>query len=108
VLIFNLLDGFLPDVLNFIMKFFNFLPNSIGNLPYFFYKSDKIAMFHTGRCGSTVLTNMIDQNPMVFWDGEVYEKFRKSILIKRFLTVNIINIIKLRSLLAKKFYGFEI
>ena len=32
-----------------------------------------IAMFHIGRCGSTVLGDMLDQHPGVYWDGEVYE-----------------------------------
>jgi hypothetical protein len=32
-----------------------------------------IAMFHNGRCGSTVLGNMLDQHPSIKWDGEIYE-----------------------------------
>lgn len=30
-------------------------------------------MFHTGRCGSTVMGNMLDQHPMINWEGEIYE-----------------------------------
>lgn len=65
-------------------------------------------MFHTGRCGSTVLANLIDQNPMIFWDGEEYEKLRKSAMPRRLLTVDILKIINLRCFFARKFYGFEI
>ena len=31
-----------------------------------------VAMFHTGRCGSTVLSDLLDQHPRVYWDGETY------------------------------------
>lgn len=32
-----------------------------------------IAMFHIGRCGSTVLAEMLKQHPKVHWDSEIYE-----------------------------------
>lgn len=32
-----------------------------------------IAMFHTGRCGSTVLGDMLNQHPSIDWDCEIYE-----------------------------------
>lgn len=32
-----------------------------------------IAMFHIGRCGSTVLAEMLKQNPQIHWDSEIYE-----------------------------------
>lgn len=34
----------------------------------------KVAMFHIGRSGSTVLTNLLSQHPRVFWDAEIYER----------------------------------
>ena len=34
---------------------------------------EPVAMFHSGRCGSTVVGDMLDQHPMIFWDGEIYE-----------------------------------
>lgn len=37
-------------------------------------KSGNVLMLHTGRSGSTLLGNMLDQNPDVFWDGETLEK----------------------------------
>ncbi|SDX92409.1 hypothetical protein SAMN05444336_11327 [Albimonas donghaensis] len=31
-------------------------------------------MLHVGRCGSTVLANMLDQNPAIHWDGKLPRK----------------------------------
>jgi hypothetical protein len=31
-----------------------------------------VAMIHTGRCGSTVLSDLLDQHPDMYWDGETY------------------------------------
>lgn len=31
-----------------------------------------LVMFHIGRCGSTVLSEMLSQHPEVYWDGETY------------------------------------
>ncbi len=33
----------------------------------------KVIMFHTGRCGSTVLGNMLNQNPRINWASEIFE-----------------------------------
>lgn len=34
-------------------------------------------MFHTGRCGSTVLTNILRQHPDMHWDGEIFNPYFK-------------------------------
>jgi len=34
-----------------------------------------VAMFHTGRCGSTVLADLSGQHPDVAWTGEVFEPY---------------------------------
>lgn len=34
-----------------------------------------ILMMHNGRSGSTLLGDMMDQHPSIFWDGETFEKF---------------------------------
>jgi hypothetical protein len=65
-------------------------------------------MFHIGRCGSTVLANLISQNPMIFWDSEVYEKYRNNSCLMRYVSSDLIKIIKMRSLFVGRFYGFEI
>lgn len=35
-----------------------------------------VLMLHVGRCGSTVLANLLEQNPKVFWDGKLPRKAR--------------------------------
>ena len=47
-------------------------------LPMFSRKkngADSVAMFHTGRCGSTVLGQMLDQHSMIKWAGEIFEEY---------------------------------
>jgi hypothetical protein len=35
-----------------------------------------ILMLHVGRCGSTVLANLLDQNPAIYWDGKLHRQAR--------------------------------
>ena len=35
-----------------------------------------VLMLHVGRCGSTVLANLLAQNPNVYWDGKLHRKAR--------------------------------
>jgi hypothetical protein len=37
------------------------------------FGQQRVAMFHAGRCGSKVLTDMLNQHPAVFWGGEIFE-----------------------------------
>lgn len=37
-------------------------------------KSGHVLMLHNGRSGSTLLGDMLDQHPDIFWDGETIEK----------------------------------
>jgi hypothetical protein len=39
--------------------------------------SSKIAMFHIGRCGSTVVANLLAQHRNIFWANELYEPIFK-------------------------------
>jgi len=39
----------------------------------------RVAMFHIGRSGSSVLADMLNQYPNVHWDGEIYETVTKAI-----------------------------
>ncbi|KAA3663512.1 MAG: hypothetical protein DWQ04_10470 [Chloroflexi bacterium] len=41
----------------------------------------KIALFHIGRSGSTVLGDLLHQHPEVHWDGEVFEELFRSLNI---------------------------
>ena len=38
----------------------------------------KLVMFHSGRCGSGVLGDLLNQHPNVHWDGETYANSRKT------------------------------
>lgn len=42
-----------------------------------FLGQEKIAMFHTGRCGSSVLANMLNAHSKIFWANEIFEKFMR-------------------------------
>ncbi|MDX9873495.1 MAG: hypothetical protein RBS88_01180 [Spongiibacteraceae bacterium] len=33
-----------------------------------------VAMFHTGRVGSTVVAKLLEQHPQIHWDGELFER----------------------------------
>ena len=35
-------------------------------------RKGNIVVFHIGRCGSTVLANLLNQHPNIYWDGEIY------------------------------------
>lgn len=37
-------------------------------------RQQSVAMIHLGRCGSTVLGNMLADHPNIFWAGEIYEE----------------------------------
>lgn len=37
------------------------------------FRPGAVAMFHIGRCGSTVLTDLLRQNKKICWDGEIYQ-----------------------------------
>lgn len=42
------------------------------------YNDQNVVMLHTGRCGSTVLSNMLGRRSDVFWAGEIFEPFMNS------------------------------
>lgn len=44
-------------------------------LPLSLFSPGSIAMFHPGRCGSTVLGNLLNQHSKIYWDGEIYKDF---------------------------------
>jgi len=79
------------------------LRTSYGYLPI---KNDmNIAMFHIGRCGSTVISDMLNQRPDIYWDGEIYEPVNKLWDSE----TDFIDFLKYRVSLSPKFhYGFEI
>ncbi len=65
-----------------------------------------IAMFHNGRVGSTVLSDLLNQHPKIQWDGELYVK--RGIFFKHFKDIPI-EFLKLKIYQQKtQYYGFEI
>lgn len=52
----------------------------LGRLPLDLLRSGErrgVAMFHTGRSGSTVLGKMLEQHPRIRWGGEIFEGYRR-------------------------------
>lgn len=41
-------------------------------------RQSKVAMLHTGRCGSTVVGSLLNQHPNFYWSGEPFEKLMGS------------------------------
>ena len=77
------------------------------NLPFIFTNPAKIVMFHLGRCGSTVLGNLLNQHLNIFWDSEIYEKIGRRSLPELYITSNPFKLIRMRMLWAGRYYGFE-
>lgn len=68
-----------------------------------------VCMFHLGRCGSTVISNMLNQNGDIYWDGEIFENYRKYKLIEQKFISNPLGILKIRiNKQNTRYYGFEI
>ena len=38
------------------------------------FRKINVVMFHIGRSGSTVLSDLLGQHSRVFWDGQIYER----------------------------------
>lgn len=68
----------------------------------------QVAMLHYGRCGSSVLCDLLGQHSDIFWDAEVFERmFRKQLREARFIRDPML-LLRLRMALAgNRYYGFE-
>lgn len=38
-------------------------------------KKNNVCIFHNGRCGSTVIVNLLGKHSKVHWDGEIFSKY---------------------------------
>jgi len=69
-----------------------------------------VAMFHHGRCGSSVLGDLLDQHPAIRWDGEVFD-FKRSFWSERSGAperADALDVLAARLAKARKsVYGFE-
>jgi hypothetical protein len=67
-----------------------------------------VAMFHFGRCGSTVIGNILNVHPQIKWDSEVFERVRAGKIEEPDLSIGLISILKNRiNKFHKDAYGFE-
>ena len=63
-----------PDPLVYrVMRLYRRLLQFKGH-PFSKKRPGVVIMLHIGRCGSTVLANMLDQNPEIYWDGKTARK----------------------------------
>ena len=66
-------------------------------------------MLHFGRCGSTVLANLLRQNESIFWDSEVLQRHKERKLPEKALTTDPRRVMKLRYFRAgARNYGVEL
>lgn len=73
-----------------------------------------IAMFHIGRSGSTVLGDLLNQSPKIFWDGEVYHTYvdwggQKAIRKGQDPSIDPVKLLQVQKIKARRrYYGFEV
>jgi len=79
------------------------------------FRKGNIVVFHIGRSGSTVLGDILNQHPRIFWDSEIYERLlpqwttQVSALDIRDLSEDPLQFLKNRMRQAgSRFYGFEV
>lgn len=51
----------------------------IANIPFSIFRPLNICMWHIGRCGSTVVGNLLDQDSRIVWGSEILETYSKKI-----------------------------
>lgn len=72
-----------------------------------------IVMFHLGRSGSTVLADLLDQHPKIYWGAELYNRtflqwVKDGKEVVESFTENPVDLLKKDMQLAlHRFYGFE-
>ena len=79
------------------------------------FRPCNVVMFHIGRCGSTVVSTLLDQHPNLYWASELYEPFFKQWRINNAgvevvgeMPADAIEILRKSSRQAiHHFYGFE-
>lgn len=65
-------------------------------------------MLHYGRCGSSVLCDLIGQHPSIYWDAEVFSNMFRKRLWETYFIQDPILLLRTRMLRAGwRYYGFE-
>ena len=76
---------------------------------YFHIREHNICMMHIGRCGSTVLANMMDQHPNIHWAGEFFRENKLPVYLRHYNTEDPFRALWLKSGAAKsRSFEFEI
>ena len=66
-----------------------------------------IIMLHIGRCGSTVIANLLEQNPEIYWDAKLHRK-AQALYGDRFSHMNYVSWTQQQfSMSGARYYGFE-
>ena len=72
------------------------------------FRKENIAMFHTGRCGSTVLGNLLNQHPEIKWSGEIFAQMPKKYAGCHWCMEEPLKLLQLRMYKDRaRYYGFE-
>jgi len=101
------LENVTPNPVVFLaMRFYRRILQLKG-YPFSKKRPGVVIMLHIGRCGSTVLANILNQNPNIFWDGktarkahELYGDSVKTLDISAWFK-------KQFSISGARYYGFE-
>ena len=84
------------------------LQTAVDKFNRFWQPKASINMLHLGRCGSTVLSKLLDQHPKIYWDGEVFRRIFARRLWETHLIKDPFLLLRARMLYARKrYYGFE-
>ena len=78
------------------------LPRQSRRAPAIGGVEGRVGMFHPGRCGSTVLGDLLGQNSRIFWDSEVFDPTVRKIPKKPFAYLQ-----RRIERCGKPIYGFE-
>lgn len=71
-------------------------------------RKGNIAMFHLGRCGSSVLGYLLDQHPQIDWGSEVFHYIYNDDIPEKRMTSKPLDILRIKmSWSHKDYYGFE-
>lgn len=72
-------------------------------------RKTNVAMFHIGRCGSTVVGTLLNQHPKIRWAGELFANLKRKYGGDSWVWENPMRMIRLRTNLHMcKVFGFEI
>lgn len=76
---------------------------------YSYLREHNVCMLHIGRCGSTVLANMLNQHPKIHWKGEFFHEKNLHKYLSAYNTDDPFRALWLKSGAAKRqAFGFEI